>query len=119
MIDPDRFAPWVSADAAAMFRADSTAAPPPAGDIHTLRVHYNAFNQRHLDTARAHYAVDIVAAEIGGVRVSIITPIGGVTTDRTLLCLHGGAFMWGRGAGVRRSTPITGGRAGGTEPCGS
>ena len=32
-------------------------------------------------------------------RVDIVTPPGGASDGRTLLCLHGGAFMWGRGAG--------------------
>lgn len=100
MIDPFRFAPWVSEEAVALFRAEAKAPPAPAGDIAALRIHYDAFNRRHLETARAQYPVDIVESEIAGVRVDIVTPPGGATDSRTLLCLHGGAFMWGRGAGA-------------------
>lgn len=100
MIDPGRFAPWVSAEAQALFRAEAGAAPAPAGDIAALRLHYDAFNRRHLDTALAHYPVEIVRGEIGDVAVDHVTPQAGTTDDRVLLCLHGGAFMWGRGAGA-------------------
>lgn len=100
MIDPFRFAPWVSAEAAALFRAESAAAPAPQGDLAAIRAHYDAFNRRHLETALAHYPVEIAASEIAGVRVDIVTPAEGVSGNRTLLCLHGGAFMWGRGAGA-------------------
>jgi monoterpene epsilon-lactone hydrolase len=100
MIDPYRFAPWVSAEAAALFTAESKAPPAPQADIAALRLHYDAFNQRHLDVALAHYPVDVAEAVIGGVRVDVVTPRGGAVEGSTLLCLHGGAFMWGRGAGA-------------------
>jgi len=100
MIDSSRFAPWVSDEAQALFRAESFAPAAPAGDIAALRSHYDAFNRRHLDTALAHYPVDIVRNRIGGVAVDVVTPERGAADDRTLLCLHGGAFMWGRGAGA-------------------
>jgi len=101
MIDPYRFGPWVSDEAQALFRAESAAPPPPAPeDIAALRLHYDAFNQRHLAVARELYPIDVEASEIAGVRVDIVTPAEGATGHRTLLCLHGGAFMWGRGAGA-------------------
>ncbi len=100
MIDPYRFAPWVSAQAVNLFRAMGEAPLAPAGDIAALRRHYDAFNQGHLDTALENYAVDIVQEDIAGVRVHIVTPPGSAPDGRTLLCLHGGAFMWGRGAGA-------------------
>jgi acetyl esterase/lipase len=100
MIDPYRFAPWVSAEAAALFRAEAEAPPAPDGDIAALRLHYDAFNRRHLATAMEHYPVDIVREEIAGVPVDVVTPVGGATGERTLVCLHGGGFMWGRGAGA-------------------
>lgn len=99
MIEPSCFAPWVSAEAQALFHAQSEQ-PSAPGDIAALRVHYDAFNRRHLETALAHYPVDIVRSEIGGVVVDIVTPKQGLASDRALLCLHGGAFMWGRGAGA-------------------
>ena len=100
MVDPNRFAPWVSAEAQLLFGAELAAPPPPSSDLAALRKHYDAFNQRHLAVAREHYAVDIVEDRIAGVRVDIVTPAGGTSDDRVLLCLHGGAFMWGRGAGA-------------------
>ena len=100
MIDPFRFGPWVSAEAQAMFRAESDMPAAPAGGIDALRAHYDAFNRRHLATAREHHAVTVANAEIAGVRVDIVTPASGVVDGPTLLCLHGGAFMWGRGAGA-------------------
>lgn len=100
MIDPDSFAAWVSAEAQALFRAERRAAPAPAGDIAAIRAHYDTFNRRHLDDALAFYPVDIVRDTIAGVAVDIVTPRGGAANDRTLICLHGGAFMWGRGAGA-------------------
>jgi acetyl esterase/lipase len=91
----------VSAEAAALFAAETKAAEAPLPtDIAGLRVHYDAFNARHLAVARDHYAVDIVRDAIAGVAVDIVTPAGIDIDHRTLLCLHGGAFMWGRGAGA-------------------
>ncbi len=100
MIDRFRFGPWVSAEAVALFKAEALAAPAPEGDIGALRSHYDAFNRRHLETALEHYPVEIEADEIAGVRVDIVTPPSGAPEGRVLLCLHGGAFMWGRGAGA-------------------
>lgn len=100
MITPHHFAPWVSDDAREMFRSETAAAPPPASDIASLRAHYDDYNRRHLATARRTYSVEIERNELGGVAVDIVSPTGGATNDRTLICLHGGAFMWGRGAGA-------------------
>ena len=100
-MDPYRFAPWVSAEAAALFAVETKAAEAPLPtDIAGLRVHYDAFNARHLAVARDHFSVDIVRDAIAGVAVDIVTPAGIEFGHRTLLCLHGGAFMWGRGAGA-------------------
>lgn len=100
MIDPECFGPWVSEQACEAFKAESRAPPAPQGDIAALRVHYDAFNRRHLETALAHYPVTIERSALGGVAVDVVSPRGGAKDDRTLLCLHGGAFMWGRGAGA-------------------
>lgn len=100
MIDPGSFAPWVSEAARAAIQSESVVPPKPQGDIAALRVHYDAFNQRHLETALQHYPVSIERGMLGGVAVDIVTPQGGIADDRTLICLHGGAFMWGRGAGA-------------------
>jgi monoterpene epsilon-lactone hydrolase len=100
VIDRFRFAPWVSAEAVALFKAESMSATAPDGDIAALRLHYDAFNRGHLEVALRHYPVEIAPAEIAGIGVHIVTPPGGARDARVLLCLHGGAFMWGRGAGA-------------------
>jgi epsilon-lactone hydrolase len=100
MIDPNRFAPWVSDEAQALFRAEFESPIVAPEGIPALREHYDAFNRRHLDTALAAYPVEVERSEMGGVAVDIVTPQGGVRDARTLICLHGGAFMWGRGAGA-------------------
>lgn len=100
MLDFTSFASWVSPEAQAMFRLEMDAPPAPASDIAALRKHYDAFNRRHLATALDHYPVEIARSSFGGVSVDIVQPLAGVTNDRVLLCLHGGAFMWGRGAGA-------------------
>lgn len=99
MIDPDEFAEWVSEEAQLLSR---TAAHGPAdgSDIESLRRHYDAFNDRMLDAALRTFAVDIAQDRIGGVPVHVAMPPEGVGSDHVLLCLHGGAFMWGAGAGA-------------------
>lgn len=101
MPSPNGFAPWVSREVQELFEAEAAATPPPppGDDIAPLRRHYDAFNRRHLAVAQAHYPVEIAADEIAGVRVDVVIPPGW-KDGPTLLCLHGGAFMWGRGAGA-------------------
>ncbi len=101
MMQPKQFSAWVSAEAQQMFAAESQAPKaPPLDDIAALRAHYDLFNQRQLAVAREHYAVQIAKDEIAGVAVDIVAPFDGEPDRRTLICLHGGAFMWGRGAGA-------------------
>lgn len=100
MIDPNSFADWVSEEAKAQFRADFDAPRTAPDGIAALRDHYDLFNRCHLDVALAAYPVDLRRGEMSGVAVDIVTPAGGCADDRTLICLHGGAFMWGRGAGA-------------------
>jgi len=60
--------------------------------------------------AKELYPVDIKPQVIGGVRTEVITPKGGVAKknqNRVLINLHGGAFLWGEGAGgEEESVPI-------------
>ncbi len=101
MMQPKQFSAWVSAEAQQMFAAESRSpTAPPLDDIAALRAHYDLFNQRQLAVAREHYAVQIAKDEIAGVAVDIVAPSDGEPDRRTLICLHGGAFMWGRGAGA-------------------
>lgn len=100
MIDPHHFAPWVSPEAQSEIDSLVDAAPAPDGDVAALREYYDRFNRLHLDVALAHYQVDIERTVVGGIAVDDVLPISGTRDDRVLLCLHGGAFMWGRGAGA-------------------
>lgn len=98
MSDSTRFGPWVSTEARATFSASEPA--PPSHDIAVLRLHYDAFNQRQLAVARKLYAASVSEEDWGGVPVHVVTPAEGTTDHSTLICLHGGAFMWGAGAGA-------------------
>lgn len=99
MLDRAHFAGWVSEEAKRLF-AGYMEQPAPPPDLPSMRAFYDAFNQRHLDVALAQYDVSIVQGETDGVTVQVVTPTGGVSRPGTLLCLHGGGFMWGSGAGA-------------------
>lgn len=99
MIDPNRFAEWVSNEAKAAFVASASGPPAPA-ELHDLRLHYDAFNRRMLDVALEAYSVEIADGAIAKVPIHRVVPSGGATDNRVLMCLHGGAFMWGSGAGA-------------------
>ncbi|MGH6650247.1 MAG: alpha/beta hydrolase fold domain-containing protein [Sphingopyxis sp.] len=99
MSDIEQFGPWVSEEAKARFAAFLTESASPA-DLAEARPFFAAYNQRLLDKAQAKYAVDIAEREIAGVKVHEVTPAGGAPDSPVLLCLHGGAFMWGEGPGA-------------------
>ncbi len=99
MIDPFRFGPWVSEAAIARFRIDADMPLAPEDDIAAARLHYDRFNRQHLATALDAYDVGIEDAEVAGIRVHRVSSPS-QQVGRTLICLHGGAFMWGRGAGA-------------------
>lgn len=94
---PPPLAHWVSAAARTHFMSKVVGSTTPDGDIAAIRAHYDAINHERFLTAMRLYPAQIEQSEIGGVPVAIITPADGVTDGRTLMCLHGGAFMWGRG----------------------
>ncbi|WP_422059685.1 alpha/beta hydrolase [Sphingopyxis sp.] len=99
MVDARQFGAWVSEEAQSLFH-ESANAPIPPTEIADLRKFYDIYNQGLLGKALDRYAVTIVEREIAGVRVHDVTPAGGAKTGSTLLCLHGGGFMWGDGAGA-------------------
>lgn len=99
MTDAGQFGRWVSEEAKRLFH-ENASAPAPPEDLAELRKFYDAYNEGLLAKALDRYAVTIVEREIAGVRVHDVTPVGGVISDSTLLCLHGGGFMWGDGAGA-------------------
>lgn len=94
------FARWVSDAAQAWFAENIAGATAPPGDLAVVRAHYDAINGARLTTALDAFAVEIEHSMLAGVPVAIVTPAGGAIDDTVLLCLHGGAFMWGRGAGA-------------------
>lgn len=99
MRDTPSFGPWVSDEAEARFAAFLTESTTPAA-LAEARPFFAAYNQRLLDKALAAYVVDIAEREMAGVKVYEVTPVGGTAHAPVLLCLHGGAFMWGEGPGA-------------------
>ncbi|MEJ6011167.1 alpha/beta hydrolase [Novosphingobium aquae] len=99
MIDPFQFSGCVS-DAARSAFAAAALDPAAPTDLADLRLHYDAYNRRLLAAALNRYSVGIEEIAIDGVKVHSVEPSLGVTDPRTLVCLHGGAFMWGSGAGA-------------------
>lgn len=99
MSDAGQFGPWVSGEAKARFAAflEESSTPP---DLAEARPFFRDYNQRLLDKAEAQYPVDIAEREIAGVKVYEVVPPGGAADAPLLICLHGGAFMWGEGPGA-------------------
>ena len=93
------FAGWISKLAAARFEVNRSATPP-AGDIAVLRSHYDAINAARLVTAIGRYPVAIAEQRMGGIDVHRVTPPAPQGDGDLLVCLHGGAFAWGSGAGA-------------------
>jgi epsilon-lactone hydrolase len=87
-------------------------APEADADISVRRAYYARFNSALAHRAEEIYPVNIKAETLGGVKVEVITPMGGVTSrqrHRVLINLHGGAFLWGEGSGGEiESIPIAG-----------
>ena len=84
--------------------------PANNADIAVRRAYYDRFNSALARRAREIYPVDIASETLGGVKVEVITPKGGVVERerrRVLINLHGGAFLWGEGSGGEiESIPI-------------
>ena len=107
------FSNFASPEARREFIKRSTSrqqAPPSNADIETRREFYDKYNRGLAARARSLYPVDIESRVMGGVKVEVITPKGGVAEKnkgRVLINLHGGAFLWGEGAGgEEESVPI-------------
>lgn len=97
---------WISEEAQSAFRSLSAEAPPPSS-LAGLRDYYDAYNRRLLKDALAAYPCTVTETRIAGVRVHKVSSVEGKQTDRILVCLHGGAFMWGSGAGaVLEAAPV-------------
>lgn len=106
MSDAEQFGPWVSAEAKARFAAHLTESAAPV-DLAEARTFFADYNQRLLDKALAKYPVEIAEHAAAGVKIYDVVPVGGATRSPVLVCLHGGAFMWGEGPGaLLESVPI-------------
>jgi acetyl esterase/lipase len=103
---------FASEEARAAFEALSSAPPEPdfKGDVAAMRRWQGDREEKRLAEARKRYAVDIHSETIAGVPVDVVTPKEGIApanAKRVLLSLHGGAFMWGAGAGaLSEAVPI-------------
>lgn len=106
MLPPPDFAAWVSPAARTHFDAvvrQPTALPE---DIEGRRRHYDAVNSARLEEALRAYPATVVDRTIGGVPVHDVSPAG-ARSPGVLICLHGGAFLWGSGAGaVLEAVPV-------------
>ena len=78
--------------------------PPPeiAADILALRRHYDVQNTRLAERMLEMFPVQVREDDLGGVRVHIVSPASPQSRNagRALICLHGGAFMWGADSGA-------------------
>lgn len=99
MSDTEQFGPWVSAEAKARFAVHLSESAAPV-DLAEARPFFAAYNQRLLGKALEKYPVEISETSVAGVKIYDVAPIGGASSASVLLCLHGGAFMWGEGAGA-------------------
>ena len=67
------------------------------------RAFYQQWNDRRLAEMRRHFATNERRDLIAGVPVAIVEPQDGIApgnTERVLINVHGGAFMWGSGSGA-------------------
>jgi epsilon-lactone hydrolase len=106
------FSKFASAESRAAFvkRSQDRRVPPPDADIATMRVFFDGYNRTLAARARELYPVNVKQEFIGGVETEVITPKSGIAKrnrKRVLVNLHGGAFLWGEGAGgEEESVPI-------------
>lgn len=106
MVCPPEHARWISASSRALF--DDVVRHPsgPPADLEGRRAHYDAVNSARLAEALRHYPCTITTREISGVAVHDVTPAQ-PCRDGILVCLHGGAFLWGAGAGaILEAVPV-------------
>lgn len=94
------FARWISDAAERQFDLLRQDVAPPIADVEELRVHYDSINAARLEVARRSFAVDVESVMIDGVAAYLVHPASPRRPDKILISLHGGAFMWGNGAGA-------------------
>ena len=77
-------------------------APPLDGPVAASRAYYDKINTARAKLMERLYPVKIEQRSIGGVPTQVVTPKQGIAPaqqHRVLINLHGGAFLWGAGAG--------------------
>lgn len=108
-VPPPAFARWISAAARAQFERIRHHPAPVNATIEGLRAYYDEINSARLELAVARYPVTISDEILAGVQVHRVEPSAGADMSAVLLCLHGGAFAWGSGAGaVLEAVPVAG-----------
>lgn len=106
------YSAFASPEARAFFYklAIAPKAPPIDGPIEANRVFYDRINSDRVARMQKMYAVKIHSETIAGVGTDVVLPAQGVATEnqhRVLINLHGGAFLWGAGAGgLVESIPV-------------
>ncbi len=97
-------ADWISEEARRLFDAEVKASAYPLADLAQARLHYDAQNRQRLARMQALFPVETARREIGGVPVDVVVAAGRAPRLEddapVLVCLHGGGFAWGAGAGA-------------------
>jgi monoterpene epsilon-lactone hydrolase len=101
---PPPLARWVSEAARRTFETEVQGRGEAFASIAEARLAYDFDNRRRLEVMRGIFPVQTRALEIAGVPVELVVPAGRDPVLRpaepVLICLHGGAFAWGGGAGA-------------------
>lgn len=107
------FSSYASPEARRMFQRvleEGRHAPPLDGPVAASRAYYDKINTARAELMERLYPVRIEKRTIGGVPTQVVTPKQGVAPEqehRVLINLHGGAFLWGAGAGgLVESIPV-------------
>lgn len=86
-----------------MERQQAIRPPDFGGDIAAARAFWGRYNDDRLREMRRHFHTSERHETMGGVPVDVVTPARGIAErqrSRVLINVHGGAFMWGSGAGA-------------------
>lgn len=103
-LDAPPLAEWVSSEARLTFETEVRGSAQPFDNLVQARAAYDLENRKRLQLMRQIYPGETARQEIGGVPVDIVVRAGLSPTltagGPVLVCLHGGGFAWGAGAGA-------------------
>ncbi|MDP1026998.1 alpha/beta hydrolase fold domain-containing protein [Sphingomonas sp. KR1UV-12] len=106
MACPPEHARWVSPTSRTFFDEEVRAPSCAPADLEERRGYYDAINTARLAGALRDHPMTVTSREIAGVLVHEVVPAQ-PCPDGVLICLHGGAFLWGAGAGaVLEAVPV-------------